>query len=327
MEQTTEIFDTLNTYKDVLGLDLKITDRYFKIHRTTIEMLSDRRYEISAKELSSTRSLEGFLRFLYEKKIAEDNVFLQLMVDELIKQGFIRDEEDNIEVFVTERIPELVKRLNPRQISETIEELFETTDKLVRNLEDVVKDKISSRNLRKSVEFLNQIYTRTTGDQIQKIYVYYFYNTETKKKDEAKLRIADVVTKISSVQKDEPDVKDILFIAEIKLNTLMIEDIKKYKEKMKIEIFMGDHLLFNLTKHFLVPKHHLMTDQEQKEFLKDKEIGLVDRLPKIYDNDPVSRYYGAKVGQIFRITRESLSDDTMVKTSEFYRYVVPEMKK
>jgi DNA-directed RNA polymerase subunit H (RpoH/RPB5) len=71
-----------------------------------------------------------------------------------------------------------------------------------------------------------------------------------------------------------------------------------------------------------------MSEEEQKEFLKDnKEKNFLQRLPKIFDTDPVARYYGAVPGQMFKIIRESLQDDLLVRYSEFYRYVVPEVKK
>jgi len=321
-----EAITSLNQYMESTGLDLKTTDRYFKIHRTIVEMLTDRKYDIEPNELASTKSLVGFLKYLFEKKNAEDIIHIETLVEELIKQGMLKDSRNRFDRFSTDVLPGLSERLNAEEIAESIKQYFEVTSKLVRNLEDVIKDRIKSKTYIKSIELLNQIYERKTGDLIDKIYVYYYYNVETKKED-TKVKINDVIMKITSVQKDNPDVKDILFIAESKPNTQMVDDLKKFKEKMRVEIFMADHFLFNLTKHFLVPKHHLMTEEEQKDFLSSKEKGLVNRLPKIYENDPVSKYYGAKVGQIFRIFRESISDDTMVKTSEFYRYVVPELKK
>jgi DNA-directed RNA polymerase subunit H (RpoH/RPB5) len=322
----TEAIGSLNTYMNANGLDLKTTDRYFKIHRTIVEMLMDRGYTIDAEEISSTKSLVGFLKFLSEKKIAEDVVFLEIFVEELLKQGMLKDSRNQVESFNTDVLPVLAEKMNPDEISESLGEYFETTPKLIRNLDDIVKDKLKTKSYTKSLELLNQIYQKVENNQTDKVYVYYYYNVDSKTED-TKVRINDVIMNIISVQKDNPDVKNILFVSETKPNTQLVDDLKKFKEKMRVEIFIGDHLLFNLTKHFLVPKHHLMTEEEQKEFLKDKEKGLLSRLPKIYDTDPVSRYYGAKVGQIFKIIRQSISDDTMVKTSEFYRYVVPEMKR
>ena len=322
----TEAIGSLNTYMNANGLDLKTTDRYFKIHRTIVEMLMDRGYTIDAEEISSTKSLVGFLKFLSEKKIAEDVVFLEIFVEELLKQGMLKDSRNQVESFNADVLPVLAEKMNPDEISESLGEYFETTSKLIRNLDDIVKDKLKTKSYTKSLELLNQIYQKVENNQTDKVYVYYYYNVDSKTED-TKVRINDVIMNIISVQKDNPDVKNILFVSETKPNTQLVDDLKKFKEKMRVEIFIGDHLLFNLTKHFLVPKHHLMTEEEQKEFLKDKEKGLLSRLPKIYDTDPVSRYYGAKVGQIFKIIRQSISDDTMVKTSEFYRYVVPEMKR
>jgi DNA-directed RNA polymerase I, II, and III subunit RPABC1 len=191
-------------------------------------------------------------------------------------------------------------------------------------LEDSVNEGVNARKDLKAVEVLNQIYKKPDGELIL---TYYFYNSEDLKK-ESKRRINDIVLDLLNIQKKNKTLKNIIFISESKLNTVMIDDLKKYKEKMNITMFMGDYLLFNCTKHFLVPKHHLMSEEEQKEFLKDnKEKNFLQRLPKIFDTDPVARYYGAVPGQMFKIIRESLQDDLLVRYSEFYRYVVPEVKK
>jgi DNA-directed RNA polymerase I, II, and III subunit RPABC1 len=87
---------------------------------------------------------------------------------------------------------------------------------------------------------------------------------------------------------------------------------------------MDKELMFNITKHMLVPKHILLTQQERRELLLElnKKNNSLKLIPKIYDTDPISKYYGAKVGQIFKIMRESLFDDVIAKKSIFYRVVV-----
>ena len=89
-----------------------------------------------------------------------------------------------------------------------------------------------------------------------------------------------------------------------------------------IEIFKIHSLGRNITKHSLVPKHVLLSQEknpsEMDNILKDLSISHFEKLPIMKVSDPVAKYYGAKVGNIFRITRHS-------KTSGLYtsfRYLV-----
>lgn len=324
MERPTPRHPQLKTLMTDLDMDWKLVDRYFKIHRTVVEMLEARKYEISESEKLSTLGLHDFMKFLKDKKSQESNEMIQTVLVDLLDQKMLLDDKNEFQRFCERNIPELVQTMNIQDISNEIDTHFKKTSKLVRNLEDILEERIKQTDTTtKTIEFLNQIYQNGSGD---KIFVYYYFNIDSDRK-EGKKRINDVIKEIVQVQKKNKDVKDIVFIAENKLNTQMVDDLKRYTEKMRITIFLGDYLLFNITKHFLVPKHHLMSSFEIKEFIKDKEKGFVHKLPKIYETDPISRFYGAKAGQMFKIIRENLSDDSMIKFSEFYRYVVPEIKK
>jgi len=84
-----------------------------------------------------------------------------------------------------------------------------------------------------------------------------------------------------------------------------------------IECFKENELLVDKLSHVLVPKHELITDEEKKELLKiyrAKEI----HLPKMLASDPIARYFGARKGQIFKITRGSESSGDYI----YYRIVV-----
>ena len=74
--------------------------------------------------------------------------------------------------------------------------------------------------------------------------------------------------------------------------------------KYIFELFKQSELLVNITKHKLVPKHTLLTDDE-KRILLDKYKLNESQLPRIQRNDPVARYYGLSRLQVVKITRES----------------------
>jgi DNA-directed RNA polymerase subunit H (RpoH/RPB5) len=312
---------SLKTLMSEMDMDFRLVDRYFKIHRTLVDMLEVREYLVSDEEKKATQNLHDFMRYLKSKKDIEFQNKIRAIILELLEQKYLSDPRSSWTRFEKEKLPFLT------DIKETLIEInkwFKTTTKLTKDLEDVFDEKLKDWSSGRSVDFLNHIYLSSkTGENIL---AYYYFNSESEKKENKK-KINDVILEILNIQKSCENLKDILFISETKLNTQMVDDLKRYTEKMRITIFLGDYMLFNITKHFLVPQHHLMTPEEMKDFLKDKEKGFVHKLPKIYDTDPISRFYGAKTGQIFKIIRENLSDDSMVRFSEFYRYVVQEIKK
>jgi DNA-directed RNA polymerase subunit H (RpoH/RPB5) len=309
-----------------MDMDFKLVDRYFKIHRTIVDMLEVRGYCVSDEERRASNNLHDFMRFLKQKKDTEIQDRIIKVVSELLNLNYIVEHKSTLDLFIRRSVPELIGG-NPivKDISDEILTHFKTTSKLTRDLEDVLEEKLRQLDVSRAVEFLNQVYHKSLSSN-EKILVYYYYNSDSEKRENKK-RMNDVIIEVINIQKTHTELKDILFIAESKLNTQVVDDLRKYTEKMRITIFLGDYLLFNITKHFLVPKHHLMTQEEMKDFLKDKERGFVNKLPKIYETDPISRFYGAKSGQIFKIIRENLSDDSMIRYSEFYRYVAPEVKK
>jgi DNA-directed RNA polymerase subunit H (RpoH/RPB5) len=75
-----------------------------------------------------------------------------------------------------------------------------------------------------------------------------------------------------------------------------------------VQIFDIKELLFNLTKHSLVPKHVILTDdQEINMILASYHLKSRYQLPLILKSDPVSRYLALKPGHIVRILRVSPS--------------------
>lgn len=72
-----------------------------------------------------------------------------------------------------------------------------------------------------------------------------------------------------------------------------------------------------LLNHVLVPKHEILSEEEVEELLK--KLGVTkDQLPKIKADDPVVKALGAKVGQVLRIRRRSLTAGETL----YYRVVV-----
>ena len=63
-------------------------------------------------------------------------------------------------------------------------------------------------------------------------------------------------------------------------------------------------MIFNITHHIYVPKHIILTKEEEKEVL-EKYNTTKGKLPKIPKTDPIAKYYGMKSDQICKIIRKS----------------------
>ena len=70
------------------------------------------------------------------------------------------------------------------------------------------------------------------------------------------------------------------------------------------EVFLEKDLMIDKVKHISVPHHELLSDEDTKKVL-DEYLVKKREMPKMFVTDPIARYYNAKVGQIFKITRPS----------------------
>lgn len=71
------------------------------------------------------------------------------------------------------------------------------------------------------------------------------------------------------------------------------------------EHFHISRLLFNITKHSLVPKHELLNKSQVLNLKLSMNLKSVYQLPSILKEDVISKYFNAKVGDVFRIYRNS----------------------
>ena len=78
-----------------------------------------------------------------------------------------------------------------------------------------------------------------------------------------------------------------------------------------------EELPFNVSGHFLVPKHELLTPDQAVTLLKNLNA-TADKLPLVLSTDSVVKQIGGKPGDFVRITRQSETAGEGV----YYRYVV-----
>ncbi len=126
----------------------------------------------------------------------------------------------------------------------------------------------------------------------KKVYIHFYYG-----KSFSKNNLKDLMTKI--IEKYQDDNIMVILILKEKENAMVTKELQKPNYK-NVEIFLQENLVFNITHHVLVPKHSVLTVDEENELRFNK-----NDLPRILKTDPVAKYYGMKSGQICKIERVS----------------------
>jgi len=95
------------------------------------------------------------------------------------------------------------------------------------------------------------------------------------------------------------------------------QSAKTTARKKGIELISPDFPSFNVFKHYLVPKHEILTPEEKTEVLEKYRVKSY-QLPRIKASDPIVKVIGAKPGDLIKIIRKSPAAGEYVS----YRYVV-----
>jgi len=177
---------------------------------------------------------------------------------------------------------------------------------LARNtILDILDDRgyIVAENLKMGIdEFMIQydsgemsIYTKLKNTENNSIYIYFHLETRNfQKKD-----LTNLISYINNEFQNE-QIKLIIVTRE-KLNQAILREIERTDY---IESFILNQLVINITKHIMMPKFEVISEEEIDKLLNEYSI-TKNQLPKILSSDPISRYFGVKSGDIFKITRSS----------------------
>lgn len=122
--------------------------------------------------------------------------------------------------------------------------------------------------------------------------------------------------------KDSSDIENFLdkyskYHKFIVISSLSKKAYKQFEEYPLTEVFQEIELLVNVLEHDLQPKFRLLSKQEVENYFKVYD-NKKREMPRILDSDPVSRYFGAKIGDIFEIIRPSITAGEAIS----YRIVV-----
>ena len=78
----------------------------------------------------------------------------------------------------------------------------------------------------------------------------------------------------------------------------------------------------NVLKHEMVPEHSILDEEDEKNLFARYQIGP-EHLPKIYHDDPAVLAIGARITDVIKIVRKSMT----AGRAEAYRLVVKRPKK
>jgi DNA-directed RNA polymerase I, II, and III subunit RPABC1 len=145
------------------------------------------------------------------------------------------------------------------------------------------------------------------NDETDKIYVFF-------PKANSKIGVHTIRQYVKEMQ--ESEVKQSIVVVKDSITSFAKQVFTEIKP-LVIECFKENELIVDKLSHVLVPKHEILSEEEKKELLKIYKIKEI-HLPKILSSDPVSRYFGAKKGQVFKINRHSETCGDYI----YYRVVV-----
>jgi DNA-directed RNA polymerase subunit H (RpoH/RPB5) len=182
----------------------------------------------------------------------------------------------------------------------------EKTQVILLNVSKMLKD----RNMIKDYKhFYNNI--KNVGENLEVIINYENNN----------IAIKIIYNNITTI-KDSNDIETFLDKYNKYHKFLIISSIskkayKQFDDYKNTEVFQEIELMINILEHDLQPKFRLLNKQEYDEYFKTFD-NKKREMPRIIDSDPIARYFGAKIGDIFEITRPSVTTGEAIS----YRIVV-----
>lgn len=211
------------------------------------------------------------------------------------------------------------------------------------NVLEMLNDRGYSENIKKNYADLTY-HEFEKLHQHQKIHIYTYKNGESGRKNQCIVYFMDpyndngknkagFLKEMSYLEQTFEKNHDItlIIIAEDKEINDRMKGVEKYikiydeeyntkkqnSNKFQTAMFYYSEISVNKTKHTLVPHHILLTTEEANNFLINNNIKK-DEMAIISQSDPIVKYYGGKIGDVFKIIRKS---PTTGIAPPFYRVV------
>lgn len=182
-------------------------------------------------------------------------------------------------------------------IRKTVIEMLEDRNYIVPDSEKINFDDFTLKFKNKNIDIFIDNSSEENNIDNKKVYVYFHNENKTIAKSDLKNKVNNLIEEYN-----DEEIKLIILLKE-KGNGSIFKEITKEIYK-NVEIFMNKNMIFNITHHDFVPKHSILSKDEEDEVL-DKYSTTKNKLPKIFKNDPVAKYYGMKSNQVCKIIRKS----------------------
>jgi len=152
-----------------------------------------------------------------------------------------------------------------------------------------------------------------------------YYNISNTRTNHKKLssKVESIMKTINEENKRKNTEINIIFIVLDLITPSVREVIKILNKKYNIymQVFPIKQLMFNVTKHRIVPKHiRIKKLANVKDFLQSLHIDTLEKLPKILSSDPVAMFIGLRPGELCKVIRPSQS----AGIHNVYRYCITE---
>ena len=188
--------------------------------------------------------------------------------------------------------------------------ILTNTIKMLTNRHNVLNPDNLEKNIKKVEDQLDEnLFFSIKSDYNEDVYnikIYYQKLTTIKK-----------ITSIEEFILKNKKAKKILILSSI--NNKVYNQLMQYKN---IEAFFDYELMINLVDLHIIPKHHLLTEEEKDIYIQSYHQMTKNNfkgMSKMFVSDPVARYYNMKIGDIVRIIRPSVTSGNSV----FYRRIIP----
>lgn len=158
----------------------------------------------------------------------------------------------------------------------------------------------------------NNYYELIANSNKDYIYIYFvnntnFLNKTNKQKVGNLFEIEKTIKELYKVSEINNVCLLIVLTQQLKINTQLLE--KKISEKISIphiQVFQYNNLLFNISKHKLIPKSiRIISDADEIKKICELKNIVKTQLPKILITDPISYFYGIRKGQLCEFKRPS----------------------
>lgn len=168
--------------------------------------------------------------------------------------------------------------------------------------------------------YFSKTYTTNIPNK-RDIFVYYQNSLETPGTAVNTENIKTFVTIREKLEEENKKKYDVVFISKQKIGPPAFKEFSNRIVTGKSS-FTYKQLVYNPVNHKLNSEFYILSDTEKIKFLRDNGILDETKMPSIFHNDRMVLHYGAKIGNVIKITRNNIFFPSVIKKTITYRLVV-----